>query len=77
MDGLVTEKIHTLTDSDLLKLWKDPEFEASFSGGKTLQRGLFYKYGQHIRLNRIYHVLSGINDYLEQIPIRKKIPTKR
>lgn len=60
-----------LTDQEILKLWKDPSFEGSYTGVNTFQLLLKTNFNEDISKKRLYDIFKKEPLYLKQLkPIR-------
>ena len=50
-----------ISDEELLKLWKDPNFEGSFRGLKTFQSVLKLNLNIDVSTKRLHNILSAEN----------------
>jgi len=65
-----------LSDTQLLKLYKDEKFPGSFSGGKTFQQFLKTELNEDISLKRIYKLLQSQPFVIYQMKQIKKFPRR-
>lgn len=65
-----------LTNDDILKLYKDPTFEGSFSGVRTFCDFVFAEKGVKLSLKQVYNVLKTDPLYLMQMKPIRKFPTR-
>ena len=65
-----------LTDEDLIKLFRNPEFGGSFSGMKNFQIFLKTDLNEDVSLQRLYNVIKNYPDYIYQLKPIRKFPTR-
>ena len=61
-----------LSDEEILQLYKDPNFVASFTGVRNFRNFLFTEKGEHVSEKRIYSILKKDPNYIIHMkPARK------
>lgn len=65
-----------LTDEDIIKLFRNPEFKGSFSGMKNFQIFLKTDLNENVSLQRLYNVIKNYPDYIYQLKPIRKFPTR-
>lgn len=66
----------TISDEEILRLYKDPEFSGSFSGVKNLKHFIKTDRGIDVSEQRLYNVLKTLPDYIYQLRPVRKYPTR-
>lgn len=61
----------SLNEKEIQDLWKDSSFTGSFQSAKAFQSALIFDKGIHIPLNRIYHALAKIPEFLVLIKVSR------
>ena len=67
----------TLSDQEILRLWKDPLFPASFSGSRNTQLILKTDFGVEVPLSRINPILHEEPIFLIHQRRHKKIQRRK
>jgi len=65
-----------LTDEEILKLYKDPQFPGSFSGVKTLRDFLYAEKHELVPEKRLYDILKQDSNYLLHMKTVRKFPVR-
>ena len=65
-----------LSDQEILQLYKDPNFSASFTGVRNFRNFLFTDKGEDISEKRVYSILKRDPNYIIHMRPTRKFPTR-
>lgn len=65
-----------LSDEEVLKIYKDPNFFASFGGVRQFRDALFAEYNEDIPLQRLTKILQTDENYLIYMKPKRKFPLR-
>ena len=65
-----------LSDEQILQLYKDPNFVASFTGVRNFRNFLFTEKGEHVPEKRIYSILKKDPNYIIHMKPARKYETR-
>lgn len=70
-------KCNMLSDEEIHKLWKSPEFDGSFRGLRTFQILLKTNLNESVSIKRLHNILSQDATYLIHQRTVKKFPRRK
>ncbi len=65
-----------LTDEEVLRIYKDPNFFASFGGVRQFRDALFAEYNEDVPLQRLTKILQSDENYLIYMKPKRKFPLR-
>ena len=66
-----------LSDEEILRLYKDPNFVASFTGVRNFRNFLFTDLGENVSEKRLYGILKKDPNYIMHMKPVRKFPTRK
>lgn len=65
-----------LTDEEILKIYKDPNFFASFGGVRQFKDALFAEFNENVPLKKLTEILQKDENYLIHMKPKRKFPIR-